>query len=479
MDAVAFLIVGALAVGAVFLWFVRLERAGRRSVPVLVILGLLMVETVLFHSQTQVLPGIFHPGFGPDPDPTDRDFGNEVSFRLPDVLVVLALAARMLGRGPHLRLSAAGLVWSAFLVWLAAETVAGIATGNNLTLTTYEAKVIIYIGYFLLVAGVPATQFTTGKGLRRVIYGSAAASAVLLVTEPAGVRFDLGSFGYQVGTLGTDTATMFASLGIVSLLLGLCSERRLLLLFSAPLLLAAPFVAGQRAAYVGLVTSAALVLLLLPLRLKRIKATPTELALVGSVILALLTTGLLAQALTNPSSANVPVIGEVETAFGGEENVLSAEVRENQWSAALELVWQQPIIGWGLGKTYQHYDPGPFVYAETELTHNIGIDLLLRTGLVGLLLFVGGFVLSTVDGVRAWLRERDDLSAALALAGVAVLGGLVAKGMVESVFEKFRLAMFMGLAIGLVASVTMARLAPAWDQFSTERGLRRRGTRWT
>jgi hypothetical protein len=42
--------------------------------------------------------------------------------------------------------------------------------------------------------------------------------------------------------------------------------------------------------------------------------------------------------------------------------------------------------------------------------------------------------------------------AVLALALVAVVVGFVAKGMVESIFEKYRLATMLGLSLGLLRS---------------------------
>jgi cation transporter-like permease len=53
--------------------------------------------------------------------------------------------------------------------------------------------------------------------------------------------------------------------------------------------------------------------------------------------------------------------------------------------------------------------------------------------------------------------------AVLALALVAVVVGFVAKGMVESIFEKYRLATMLGLSLGMlrgaVTSAGGARLA--------------------
>ena len=50
-----------------------------------------------------------------------------------------------------------------------------------------------------------------------------------------------------------------------------------------------------------------------------------------------------------------------------------------------------PFCGWGLGQTISFFDVGPRQFVTSYLTHNILTDLLLRTGLVGLLLFLAAF----------------------------------------------------------------------------------------
>ena len=64
------------------------------------------------------------------------------------------------------------------------------------------------------------------------------------------------------------------------------------------------------------------------------------------------------------------------------------------------------------------------------------------------------------DGVRTWLRHKDALVAAIALASTAAIVGLLGKGMVESIFEKYRLATMLGFLLGMVASSTLSLMEP-------------------
>jgi hypothetical protein len=68
--------------------------------------------------------------------------------------------------------------------------------------------------------------------------------------------------------------------------------------------------------------------------------------------------------------------------------------------------------------------------------------LLFLTGLAGI--FSGGW--------SAWRRHPDLVVAALGLAAVAAVAGILGKGMVESIFEKYRLATLLGLFLGAARS---------------------------
>jgi hypothetical protein len=59
-------------------------------------------------------------------------------------------------------------------------------------------------------------------------------------------------------------------------------------------------------------------------------------------------------------------------------------------------------------------------------------------------------------GVRTWWRGADIDIASFAAGMTAVFVGLLGKGLVESLFEKYRLATFMGLVIGMVCSAIPA-----------------------
>jgi hypothetical protein len=74
-----------------------------------------------------------------------------------------------------------------------------------------------------------------------------------------------------------------------------------------------------------------------------------------------------------------------------------------------------------------------------------------------LVLFLLALVPALVNGITTWRLHADPAVAALALALVAVVIGLVTKGAVESIFEKYREATLLGLSLGMLRSAVTSR----------------------
>ncbi len=229
------------AVGlALFFVFRRLERTDRSTTVVAVVWGLLLLDTCLYPNESTVPTGIIHPAIG------------GLSFRLIDVVVLVAIAGRLTTRGLG-RFGPRGLLWAAFLAWIATAGVIGFVNGNAIDQLTFEGKELLYLSAMLLTAGIPAARYFKTGFLTKLIGATAVLATVLLITSTAGLTLSLGSQApptaggdsrratyLAAGTLGTDTTTMFVALGVIALALGLNATRPWqrfgLLLASAPLL---------------------------------------------------------------------------------------------------------------------------------------------------------------------------------------------------------------------------------------------------
>jgi O-antigen ligase len=454
-----FLVANLLVALGLLAGFMALERSGRRMTTVLIILGLIVVECIIYPDPNSVPAGLFHPAVGGDAIAGGGvDYG--LSFRLPDILIPVALLAKVLTSKEPMRLQAAGLWWLAFGAWMATSAVIGIHVGNSRDLIIYEGKLLVYLGLIVLAAGVPATEYAHGRAFRQFIFACAAAATVVLLLNQLHIRVSLDIPGLplkDVGFVGTDTATVFLGLGVIALAVGMCSdERRLWMLLAATPLCFASIAAEQRAAFVALGVSLLTLTLLALLGWRRLRTTLTEIALVGATFGALLLVPLTVTAMSGSREPVVPIVRDVTGTFTAGGKQLSAQSRRYQWRKAKELIGEHPVYGSGLGTVYRHFDPGYKDFVTTNLTHNIALDLLVRAGIVGVALFAIALLATVRDGVRGWFRHDDAIVAALSLGATSAIIGLMGKGMVESIFEKYRLASMLGFLLGVVASVTLS-----------------------
>ena len=448
----------ALLLAAVlFVLFRHFERNDRGTAVVAFIWALLLLELTVYPNSNTVPPGVFHPALG------------GFSFRLFDVAVPIAVAARISVRGLG-RFGGNGLLWAAFLVWFASSGLIGLLNGNSAAEVTFEGKAIAYVLAIYLTATIPAREYLTSRHVTRLIVGAAILATILLITNAAGVALDLGARSPDstdvvasggepldpAGVVSADGASLFVVLGIIALALAVYTpnprERAKLMIAAAPLL-ASTVAAAQRAAYVELGVALGLLVVLIAASRRTTRATGTEVGLATMIIAAAVLVPTLASTTIAAEAKPPPLARDVTGAFSGQVLVDTTQGRFDQWRRARDLIEQRPVFGWGLGKQIQYFDPGFHEFFEIHVTHNVAIDLLLGTGIVGLLLFLAALGTTAYRGLRAWLRIDNDLLAALSLGSLAAIGGLMAKGMVESLFEKYRLALALALLIGMLISV--------------------------
>lgn len=448
-----------LTVAALGYWYVfRHERDGDRLAAVNLVLGTLVADCALYASYGST-SGVLRPVL---------PFG---AIELATLLVIVSLAARAhawyVRGGTHRTaiVPASAAIWGFFLLWIAASAVRGLLYGNTRSLVIFEGQALVNVGGgALLVAGVPMEQLVAPRGLRRTALFTAPVALVLMATSVAGVRksVNLPLFPlYSAGGMGADASTVFATLAFFSIALGLASPRSRRGGFLAGIvLLAAPLAAEQRAALLGAaIGGAVFVGCLLLRRGGGLRLQPNE-ALIGSLVLAtVLAFGVVAGLATGGGQE---LSKQLDKTFQSTAKQQSAQSRENQWSAAVDVIKQEPLLGHGLGVEFDHFEVGPNRIWRQDISHNIVLDVAMRSGLIGAAALVLALVVSLLSGAGVAIRGRP-MTAALALAATAALAGLVTKGMVESIFEKHRLALLLGLVLGVLwrALVTSRQQAEA------------------
>ncbi len=257
------------------------------------------------------------------------------------------------------------------------------------------------------------------------------------------------------GVDGSDAATIFAAIGLIGLLLEMAKEKRsrLTMLACVPLLVS-PFLSGQRAVLVMLGASVSLVLVVATgaTARRRLRVRSTEVLLSALAVVGVVLAVAVVPAVEGQHPVTNPLGSTLAKTFDTKGKIESAQDRVSKWEVAFSYIRQHPVIGNGLGVEFSYYNPGPNTFSMTDVTENIGLDLWMRSGLIGLGLFVLALFFSIFDGFVAWRLHPDRMVAVLALALLAVVVGFVAKGMVESIFEKYRLATMLGLSLGLLRS---------------------------
>jgi O-antigen ligase len=441
----AFGVLGVVAVVYVFRILVRLEREGRPGVIVKWIIGLVAFEGALW-SQNATPLGPFHPQVGGQ------------NFRLYDILIPLALLARLRVAGRPRRIGVPALALAGFLGWYTVCAAVGIVDHNGSANVIYQWKLLVYIGgAFALVSGVSAEELVGPDGLIRLVRPMAVAFAALDLLYFGGVTLNVTNKYIAIDQLhgvASDATTVSVALGGIVLAQLLRSKgpppSKLTLAATAVLLLSA-VTSGQRAVLLQLGGTLAVLLIgwLAPGR-HRIRTTPTEAGIgVLTAAAALLATPVV-KGQSPFSLKAIPfgskIAGETFSNLG---KVESAQERTNELHQVALLFPDRPFFGWGLGKTITYYQTGVYTYLTSDVTDDVYTDILLRTGIIGAALWSMA-ILSVVWGaVRAWRQQLDERVAALGLASAAGIVGVLAAGIGESIFEKYRIAVMLGMLLGM------------------------------
>lgn len=443
----ALIVLIGVAVGVVKL-FIRWEREGKEHLVPLVLLGLLVIEATIYADQNTLPRGIFHPGSG------------STQLRLPEIYITLALLARLIARGKPTRISLPAGLWLAFAAWMVVGALEGHLYHNALSQDLYEAKDILYIvGAYALAAGVPVGRYFDSGDLFKLGYLAVVCASIVDVMTIAKITINtnlplLPLQGF--GAVGSETAALTLAIGtmcfVPRLLTGPVRLRHVLAL--VPLLVSV-VLADQRAVLVNLavLVSVLLVVLLIGhrhtvVRQLHIRAGQLVLALLAIVALAIAV--LVVPAAVDRQPVHVPLASTFQSLFHSQGKAESAQDRLNLAAEAETLIPQHPIVGWGLGVEFPYYETGTRTIVTTAYAHDIALDLLLRLGAIGLLLFVFAFAASVVGGIQVWRRHPDPMTAGLALAIVAVLAGLIATGFLEPFLDEYRLATLFGVSLGML-----------------------------
>jgi hypothetical protein len=442
-----------------------LEERGRPEVIVIAIVAIVVVDALMYPSGGSVPAGILHPTI----------MGHD--YRIPDLLIPAALIARLLVRGLPRRVTGTGLLWFTFFGLFIFAAFLGLANGHSSTLVIFQSKFVVETGGMaILAAGIPLERRTLSAFVGKAAWTLGLVSLLPILAGAARHYVGLPFFkGAALGTLGADAATTLLSLGFLLFIVEVCAPSpRLGVLAWCGLMIVCPIFTGQRAALVGMLVAllcAFVVVVGRPWR-SRSRARLTQLLPIVAILVIPLGTAAVLNGRTSAAASNIPAVSTLQGRFTGVGKSQSADIRLAVWTLGRHWAEERPVLGWGLGQDFSVFQSNgsedPFTGGDF---HNIAIDLAVTTGLVGLGLFSLALTSTLWNAFITWRRARSSEIAALALGAGILLIQLVAKGLFESIFQKYRLALLFGLLIGIVAAAARAsesdveqsdRREPAW-----------------
>jgi O-antigen ligase len=443
--------IGAGALVALVALFARWERTNRQHFAPIGLLALLVVEATLYANFNNLPRGIFHPGSG------------STQLRLPEVYITLALLGRLVARGKPTRIGLSAGLWLAFGVWMVVGAVEGHLYHNPFSQNLYEAKAIVYIlGGYALAAGVPVRRYLDTRAFLwlRNLCVVAATVVDLMTIAHVTVSIHLPLLPLQgFGPVGSDTATLFVAVGLIYFLREMATGRvHATSVMALVPLLASVVLAQERAVLVSVGVMVGVLLIVLGFVgygrgvAKRLKVQ------IGQVVLTLLAAVAITLAvLVTPAAlyqrpVQIPLDTQIHQLFHSQGKAESAQDRIDMASSAESLIPEHPIIGLGLGVEFPFYEAGVRKVQLTPYAHDIVLDLLLRLGIIGLVLYLAALLRLLFDGLGVWRKHPDPEIAAFALALVAILCGLFADSLLEPVIDEYRLATLLGLSMGLLRS---------------------------
>jgi O-antigen ligase len=141
------------------------------------------------------------------------------------------------------------------------------------------------------------------------------------------------------------------------------------------------------------------------------------------------------------------------TSTGNAMEDVSIANRIAETETVLRLVPQSPLVGFGYGAFFHHYN---IITKSTEVVHyvhNVYVFLLLKVGAVGLFLFLGYAISLLWEGLRASRRpEESPFTLSMVRTSAAILVGLLFVGTNSGILEDKQVLLTITLAAAAITS---------------------------
>lgn len=196
---------------------------------------------------------------------------------------------------------------------------------------------------------------------------------------------------------------------IEALLLVACFTSLVLLLFTSRwrlrvgllglllLLLGALILTRGRAFWVAFALGVGLFFLLLPNRQRTRLVGLTVVGTAGLVVVAFLFFGQIAELIFSGTLNRIMMIEAQDT---------SIQARFTEWRAVWDVIAANPILGYGFGSMYKHFDLVTFTSYEKHFVHNGYLAAWFKIGVLGLALLLFCWARVLFDAYRVYRNSR-------------------------------------------------------------------------
>lgn len=219
---------------------------------------------------------------------------------------------------------------------------------------------------------------------------------------------------------------------------------------AAAIIAAALFASWSRGAWLGLAVSLGAMLVALPRRL--VHGIFLAIAL-ASLLMALWWAGLLPRSIVNRLTSAATDLFAISDARGIDITPANFAIIERlaHWQAAVNMAQDQPLLGIGLGNYADEYSRYHLINWEAPLghAHNLYLNLLAETGIVGLAAYLAFWIM--VFRITWRTRSHPDRTARAVAIGLLGCWTYIA---VHSVFDNLfvnNLFLHTGVLLGVLA----------------------------
>jgi O-antigen ligase len=362
-------------------------------------------------------------------------FAHTVALRLLMLACCAALAIAAIARDPA-AIRALPPIWLAFALW-GAWAVLSLAWSVEPERTVKELRNEIGYGALALWACHVAAQARNGVRIVAIVVTLA---AIVLCTlafyyfRQRDLPIDAGRHGGP-GNLSSALLTLMAC-AISAAWYGYRSGRILVFRISLgviALMLAAGYTTLNRTLWVGFAAQLLLIGALLAMR-GTTPLSPRTKAVGFALAFAVI------------AGASVVMMRVHDTRQGTDPTAaFSKDWRLKLWPLMLGQVTERPLTGYGFGRGILR-EPLRHEFDRTLLwhAHNLFLDLVIQTGIVGLLLFLLLLAAKLREG-WSMVRSADDLTVACGLAVVAVITGMVVRNMTDTLWVRQNALLYWGV----------------------------------